>query len=110
MKCSVATAWVGKRPWWIIETIESFNGWRSFGQGNFTEWLSNNGFGGTNYIHYENTPVGAVSHTWEPFLPFVNDAPTYFGLWASAKNFAICAWNSRRTPYFQAVGDPFVRK
>ena len=99
--------WVGQSGWWIIETIESFNGWRHIGQGNFTQWFSQIAFGGTNY---ENTPVGAVSHTDEPNLPGVNNAPTYFGLWASGKSFVISAWASRRTERFQAVGDPFVKK
>ena len=99
--------WGGNSSWWIIDTLESFNGWRSYGQGNFTEWFSDIAFGGTNH---ENTPVGAVSHTDEPGLGSVNDPLPYFGLWASGKSFAICAWNCRRTPYFQAVGDPFVQK
>jgi alpha-tubulin suppressor-like RCC1 family protein len=103
-------AWGANSGWWIIETAESFNGWRDTGQGNFTQWFSNNGFGGSANTHYENTPVGAVTHTDEPNLPFINDGPVYFGLWASGKNFAICAWNSRRTHLFQAVGDPFVRR
>jgi hypothetical protein len=28
----------------------------------------------------------------------------------SGKNFAIAAWNSRRTAYFQAVGDPLLTR
>jgi alpha-tubulin suppressor-like RCC1 family protein len=100
--------WSGNSTWWIMETIESFNGTRGgCGQGNFIQWFSSNAFGGTNYL---NTPVGAVSHTEEPLLPGVNDSAAYFGLWAAGKNFAICAWKSRRTPYFQAVGDPFVTR
>ena len=99
--------WHGTSGWWIIETIESFNGWRGTGQGNFTQWFSDIAFGGTNY---ENTPIGAVSHTDEPGLSNVNDAGLYFALWASGKNFSICAWNSRRTQNFQAVGDPFITK
>ena len=27
---------------------------------------------------------------------------------ATGRSFSICAWNSRRTPYFQAVGDPWI--
>jgi hypothetical protein len=34
----------------------------------------------------------------------------WVGLWKAGKNFAICAWNSRTTKNFQAVGDPFVTK
>ena len=97
----------GNSGWYLIETIESYNGQRNGGQGNFIQWLSSNAFGGTNY---SNTPVGAVTHVEEPEVTGVENSPVYFGLWAIEKNFAICAWNSRQTPYFQAVGDPFVTK
>jgi hypothetical protein len=100
----------GNSSWYIIETIESYNGQRDGGggiQGDFLKWLSPNAFGGANY---SNTPVGAVTHTEEPSAPSCENSQVYFGLWASGKNFAICAWSSRRTPYFQAVGDPFVTK
>ena len=90
----------------MIETVESFNGWRSWGQGNFIQWFCAVAFGGTNY---ENTPVAAVSNTDEPYGAG-NVPGQYFGLWAAGKNFAICAWNSRGTDRFQAVGDPFVRR
>ncbi len=100
--------WTGNSGWWIIETVESFNGMRGgCGQGNFIQWFSSNAFGGTNY---SNTPIGAVSHTEEPGLLYVENSSIYFGLWAGGKNFAICAWNSRITLFFQAVGDPFVVK
>jgi len=72
---------------------------------NFIQWFSSNAFGGTNY---SNTPIGAVTHVEEPGLPDVENSSVYFGLWETGKNFAICAWNSRQTPYFQAVGDPFI--
>jgi hypothetical protein len=99
--------WSGLSSWWLIETLESYNGQRGTGQGNFTQWFSDIAFGG---MHYENTPVGAVSHVDEPGSEHINDPGVYFCLWASGKNFAICAWRSRRTTYFQAVGDPFVVK
>ena len=100
--------WSGHSGGWIIETIESFNGTRGgCNQGNFIHWFSSNAFGGTNY---SNAPIGAVSHTEEPYLPGVANSATYFGLWAAGKNFAICAWNSRQTKWFQAVGDPFVTR
>lgn len=103
-----AIRWSGNSGWWIIETVESFNGIRGgFGQGNFTQWFSSNAFGGTNY---SNTPIGAAGHTEEPGLSGVENSAIYFGLWASEKNFAICSWNSRNTPYFQAIGDPLVTK
>jgi hypothetical protein len=68
--------------------------------------------GGTSY---SKTPVGAVSNTDEPYEQGNNDVSTYFGLWASGKNFGMCAWNSivlfpnNPTP-FQAIGDPFVTR
>lgn len=100
-------AWAGNSRWWIIETIESFNGQRVTWMGNFIRWFGPNAFGGTNY---SNTPVGAVTHVEEPRLSGVNDASTYFGLWARGKNFGISAWQSRWPTfyYFQAVGDPLV--
>jgi hypothetical protein len=100
--------WSGDSGWWIIETVESFNGQRyRLSQSNFTEWFSGGAFGG---ITYSNTPVGAVSHTDEPGSGYVNYAASYFGLWASGMNFGMCAWCSRNTWWFQAVGDPLVTK
>ena len=102
--------WGVGSAWYIIETVESFNGQRihtPYSGNKFIWWFATNAFGGSNY---SNTPVGAVSHVDEPYLAHVNDSAKYFGLWASRKNFAICAWNSRSTPFFQAVGDPLVRR
>ena len=99
---------IGTNRWWIIETVESFNGQRASSSGNFLKWFSSNAFGTNNY--YLNTPVGAVSHVDEPGLFGVSDAAKYFGFWASGKNLAIAAWNSRNTPFFQAVGDPLVKR
>lgn len=100
--------WSGNSGWWIMETVESFNGIRGgFGQGNFTQWFASNAFGGTNY---SSTPVGAIGHTEEPGLPGVENMAVYFGLWAAQKNFAICAWNGRDTQFFQAIGDPLITK
>jgi hypothetical protein len=70
----------------------------------YREWFPTNAFGSASY---ENTPVGAITHTDEPD-GFLNLPYPYLGFWAAGKNFAICAWNTRQTPYFQAVGDPFV--
>ena len=93
--------WAGTNRWWIIETVESPNGQRASSSGNFIKWFSSNAFGTNDY--YSNTPVGTVSHVDEPKLFGTSDAVKYFGPWASGKNFAIAAWNSRLTPYFQAV-------
>ena len=102
--------WIGTNRWWIIETVESFNGQRATQSGSagaFIEWFSSNAFGGSNH---SCTPVGAVTHVEEPGIGGVNDSAKHFSLWASGKNFAIAAWDSRRTPYFQAVGDPLVTR
>jgi hypothetical protein len=104
-----AVKFTGNSRWYLIQTIESVNGFRdnsSSLQGFFLQWFSMTGFGGTNY---SNTPIGAVTHVDEPGGG-LNDSAIYFGLWEHGIVFASCAWNSRRTPYFQAVGDPFVRR
>jgi hypothetical protein len=96
----------GNSGWYIIETIESENGQRyRYNEGTFVKWFSSNAFAGGSY---SNTPVGAVTHTDEPVQNW--NSGDYFGLWASGKNFGQCAWVSRRTANFQAVGDPFVAK
>ena len=102
-------AWGGASGWWLIDTIESYNGMPGAGQGNYWEWFSTNAFGSTNY---DRTPVGAITHTDEPnqFQNLQNLPYPYLGFWAAGKNFAICAWNTRQTPHFQAVGDPFVTR
>jgi hypothetical protein len=102
--------WHGSSAWWIIETIESLNGVPGGGAGDFNMWFDHRGFGGGIYTDYQNTPVGAVTHVFEPGLGCVNDTYTYFNLWASGANFATCAWVSSRTVQFQAVGDPFVTR
>lgn len=99
--------WTGNSSWWLILTGESFNGQRfEKDMGRFVQWFSPTAFGGTNY---SNTPVGAVSYVGEPGGN-TTDANTYFGYWTAGKNFAITAWESERTIFFQAVGDPFVTK
>ena len=99
-------AWTGSSSWFIMSTVESFNGQRSEpSEGNFLQWFSPNAFGGSGY---SNTPVGAVTHVEEPGLSGIEDPSLLFGLWAAGRNFAICAWASRNTPFFMAVGDPLV--
>ena len=100
--------WKGNSGWWIIRTLESFNGQKADpGQGNFVKWFSSNAFGGTNY---SNTPIGASSNVEEPGLESSTTTSAYFGLWASGKNFGVCVWSAINTIYFQAVGDPFVTR
>ena len=101
--------WAGNSRWWVMETIESFNGQRAQAawMGNFMQWFSSGAFGGSNY---SSTPVGAVSYTEEPGVDGVNDTAKYFGLWAAGKRFAIAAWESRVTKRFQVIGDPLVAR
>ena len=109
-----SVVWSGSSKWWIIETIESFNGQRdaSLGlggqqpQGDVEEWFASNAWGGTNYT---NTPIGAVSHVEEPGLEGVNGA-TYMSLWEEGFLFSECAWASKNTPCFQAIGDPLLKQ
>jgi alpha-tubulin suppressor-like RCC1 family protein len=102
--------WTGHSSWYVIATIESFNGDRDVsgsGMENFIDWFSPNAFGGTNYL---NTPVGAVTHVEEPTIGGIEIMQTYYGFWAAGRSFATCAWAARNTPYFMAVGDPLVRR
>ena len=101
--------WSGSSSWYLIETIESGNGLRVpnpiIGSGgHFIWWFASYAFGGSNY---SCTPVGAISNTDEPFAI---GSPGYFGFWQAGRNFAICAWNSRNSGNFQAVGDPLITK
>ncbi len=105
----------GDSSWYIIQTIESWNGLWPAGstaianQSSFQMWFFSNSFGGTNYA---KTPVGAVSHTNEPNLPGVNETQIYFGLWHLGKNAAIAAWvsNLPGKKVMQATGDPWVAR
>ena len=98
--------WGGNSGWYIMETVESFDGQPCAGQSDYWMWFSSNAFGRTDY---SNTPVGALTYVDEPWGGR-HDAYLYFGLWESGKAFGICAWNAVRTDKFQAVGDPFVAK
>lgn len=103
--------WRGNSGWWLINTIESYNGQQftdiDHWQGSFSVWYSSTAFGGTNY---SNTPVGAVTTVDEPFLVGKNDNKKFFGLWANGKNFGVCAWNSTNSVKFQATGDPLIAR
>ncbi len=96
---------LGDSGWYLIHTIESFNGWRQSHQGNFIDWFSSNAFGGTGY---SNTPVCAASHVEEPEAGHYR--PEFFGLWVKGKSFAKAVWLSNRTTHLQAIGDPFVAR
>jgi hypothetical protein len=101
-----SVVWSGSSTWWIIETIESFNGQRCCGQGCVERWFTTNAWGG---VMYSNTPVGAVSHVQEPGLGGVS-GPTYMSLWEEGFLFSECAWASKITPSFQAIGDPLIKQ
>jgi hypothetical protein len=60
---SAKVAWTGEKKWWLIQTIESYNGQRQSDQGHVLQWFSPNAFGGSNY---SNTPIGAISSVDEP--------------------------------------------
>jgi hypothetical protein len=107
-----SVVWSGSSTWWIIETFESYNGTRDCGvsegqpQGCVARWFASNAWGGANYT---NTPVGAVSNVEEPYVPGLN-GPTYMSLWEEGFLFSECAWASKNTPCFQAIGDPLVKQ
>jgi len=96
----------GDIGWYIMTTIDSFNGQRVTFQAGFLTWFASNAFLGTNY---SNTPVGATTTVQEPYEVIPNPE-IYYGDLAGGKSFAISAWAAQISPYFQAVGDPFVRK
>lgn len=103
----------GNSGWFIMTTVDSYDGQRVTFQAGYLTWFATNSFGGTNY---SNTPVGAVTTVEEPSLSGKVGPDAYYGGWASGKSFAISAWagqaegNGIPGLYFQAVGDPFVRK
>jgi len=94
--------WGQNNNWYLILTVDSFNGQRN-GGGNFIDWFSSGAFGGTGY---NNCPVGAVGNVEEPLLGH-SCLSGYFNLWQTGYPFIECAWQSRQTPYFAAFGDPF---
>ena len=74
--------WTGDSGWWLINTIESWNGTQIPVQGTFDFWFLPTAFGGANY---SNTPVGAVTTVYEPGLGGKNDNADYFSLWLVGK-------------------------
>lgn len=101
--------WGGNNNWYIMTTIESYNGIYdnyNTSQGNFTGWFSRGAFGGPSY---EKCPVGAVCHNNEPGLFGVANTG-FFLLWQRGYPFIEAAWQSRITRHFLAIGDPLVVK
>lgn len=101
-----AVVWSGDSGWWLCETAESFNGQRcNTYQASVKEWFLPNAWGGVNY---SRTPVGAVSHVEEPSSGV--NGQQYLGMWEAGYLFAECAWRSKRTWSFQAIGDPLIKR
>lgn len=113
--------WGENSDWWLMLSVESFNGQRDparrqggeahafygpMDQGNFIDWFHADAFGGSNY---SRTPVGAVCHVEEPTTGGVNDW-SYLAMWQDGFTFAECAWVSRNTGRFMAIGDPLVTR
>ncbi len=73
----------------------------------YAELFSSGSFGRTNY---QATPVGTVGHVFEPHGSGINDPTRYFTLWQQGRNFAFCAWHSKRTMFLVLTGDPLVRR
>lgn len=94
----------GQSDWYLVCTIESFNGVLGTSQADWTDWFSAGAFGG---VDYSNTPVGAVGHTAEPTGAGVNDE-WFARLWARGWPLIECAWQSRNCQHFLCVGDPLV--
>ena len=103
----------GQSGWYIMNTIQSIDGQRTTFQASYLTCFASNAFWGTNY---SNTPVGAVTTVEEPTLEGKVAPDVYYGEWAAGKSFSISAWAAQEQGYgypgfyFQAVGDPFVRK
>jgi len=95
----------GKSNWYLIQTIESFNGRREVHQGHFTQWFSHWAFGGTNY---SSTPICAVTHVDEPGLFGVNEPTILWKKWIEGEIFAKCAWDSVKSTPIMFVGDPLI--
>jgi hypothetical protein len=96
----------GKSNWYLVKTIESYNGIVGSNHGNFEQWFVPTTAGGW---QYSRTPIGMACHTDEPSLGGV-EGSMYMCNWEAGLLFSECAWSSRRTKYFMAVGDPLVKR
>jgi hypothetical protein len=96
----------GKSNWYLVKTVESYNGIVGSHHGTFEKWFSPNTAGGW---QYSRTPIGMACHTDEPSLGGV-EGSMYMCNWEAGLLFSECAWSSRRTKYFMAVGDPLVKR
>ena len=96
----------GKSNWYLVKTFESYNGILASGHGNFEQWFGPSTAGGW---QYSRTPVGMACHTDEPSIGGV-EGSMYLCNWEAGLLFSECAWSSRKTKYFMAVGDPLVKR
>ena len=96
----------GDSGWFLLSTVESYNGQYGSSHGDPTEFFAATGFGGTAYA---NTPAFFVGHTEEPYLPGINDK-WYEYMWASGMLAIEAAWQSKNVPVMIAVGDPLVKR
>lgn len=107
----------GDAGWYVLQSFESWNA--NFGpqrswQSKYTYWFRANAFGGS---AYSRTPVGAMSHVAEPYLPSHNTA-TWATLWHLGKPLGIVTWIAKdwaNNPtggqnHDQTNGDPLVAK
>ncbi len=98
----------GHSNWYLIDTLESYNGMRETdSQNSYTDWFLANSFSGTN-SNYSATPAGAVASVAEPNGH--KNSPKFFTCWDQGGLFADCAWQSMVSPMTMAVGDPWVVK
>jgi hypothetical protein len=96
----------GKSNWYLVKTFESWNGIIGADQGNFEQWFNPSTAGGW---RYSRTPIGMACHTDEPLVSGV-EGSMYMCNWEAGLLFSECAWSSRKTKYFMAVGDPLVKR
>jgi hypothetical protein len=96
----------GKSNWYLVKTFESYNGIVGSIHGNFEQWFSPSTAGGW---QYSRTPIGMACHTDEPSIGGV-EGSMYMCNWEAGLPFSECAWSSRKTKYFMAVGDPLVKR
>ena len=102
----------GQSNWYLIKTIESYNGQLTAdgggggSQGNFERFFSSGAFGGTSY---SNTPIGMAGHTDEPSATGV-EAESYLVNWENGYLAVECAWGSRCSVYFVFYGDPLIKR
>ena len=102
----LSLSFIGKSNWYLVKTIESYNGIIASGHGNFEQWFNARAGGGWNY---SRTPIGMACHTDEPSLGGV-EGTMYMCNWEAGLLFSECAWSSRKTKHFMAVGDPLVKR